>query len=640
MSELLAGESQRGNPPLEFAVAVWLGMPDDEIERGLREGWIRHPSAAAPRLHTEGPIPFPDQFRDGNGGEARSDDRTRIHAILRRLDGTLDAARFDAAWAEAGANDPARARAFRGFLARTLNVAHASPAEDGVPEPALAALEAAAAGASGRARFLHLDTMTGRDLETLARSDGGLRRALAAHENWALTGDRALAQLGDPEGRYDRFDRDTGEALLSDAWLGDRARHAAWRRAAAQGQALEVAGDGWRFIDRAAGDAVTLELRAAGDSLMHQVIFARDDGDSVSGGASTDRIHGGRGDDVLRGRAGDDLIEGGAGADILQGGSGRDHLSGQQGDDDLDGGAGRDQLEGGSGDDTLAGGRGDDLLRGGEGSDTYHFEQGDGTDIIDDAGGAIFIDDVALAGTMQRDGSGWRSDDGRYRVSLDDNDESALIITSTQDGDGGAADAIRVLGWTQGAFGITLGATDDPAEDFSESPRSDADLEDGRAPVALDDGRDDLSQSPPSSDIADNDAGLGADAAGSDAGSDATLAISGDVTDQPRRSLFDMTSLASDPLDTSTLVDFAAVIQVLENGWIPSPPDVDAPSRSEWVGLTPADLAEALAEGSDAADIEVGYPPVFDSRGIVEPPRPGDATAMARPELLLRATPA
>ena len=205
--------------------------------------------------------------------------------------------------------------------------------------------------------------------------------------------------------------------LLSDAWLGDRARHAAWRNAEAAGRPLEVDGDGWRFIDRAAGDSVSVELEGTGDRPVNQVIFARDDGDRVNGGAVTDRIHGGRGDDILRGRGGDDLLEGGAGDDALQGGSGRDHIAGQQGDDELDGGAGDDRLEGGSGDDELSGDRGDDVLQGGAGVDTYRFEGGDGVDTIEDDGGVVIVDDVAIAGTMRSNGDGWISSDGRFHFA-------------------------------------------------------------------------------------------------------------------------------------------------------------------------------------------------------------------------------
>jgi len=48
---------------------------------------------------------------------------------------------------------------------------------------------------------------------------------------------------------------------------------------------------------------------------MNQVVFGRDGGDTLDGGAAVDRLHGGRGDDVLNGSAGADYLEGGAGND-------------------------------------------------------------------------------------------------------------------------------------------------------------------------------------------------------------------------------------------------------------------------------------------------------------------------------------
>jgi hypothetical protein len=39
----IAENTASGAPPLAFAVAVWLGMPHDEIDHGLREGWVAPP---------------------------------------------------------------------------------------------------------------------------------------------------------------------------------------------------------------------------------------------------------------------------------------------------------------------------------------------------------------------------------------------------------------------------------------------------------------------------------------------------------------------------------------------------------------------------------------------------------------------
>src|SRR5688572_14214021 len=422
MSE--ASTSQR-NPPVDYVVAAWLGTPKEEIARGLREGWIRPPQGVDVRAWMEErgfaalgeaaseSVPSPPSPDEIEGDEPRADEvpdaRARLESLLRRIDPGLQAQTFSDAWNEAGADDESRAQRLAGFVAGELRISVDASA---ALTAQLGQLEDAAQNLAVDARFVRLAGHSGRALENLAAGDGGVRRALAEHSPWAIAGARELARLADPAGRYDRFDADTGELLLTDAWLGDRARHAAWRHAAVAGDPLGVDGDGWRFVDRAAGDDVSVTLEgSSGARPMNQVIFARDGGDRISGGAGTDRMHGGHGDDMLRGRSGDDLVEGGAGDDVLQGGSGRDHIAGQQGDDELDGGNGNDRLDGGSGDDELSGDRGDDLLLGGSGNDVYRFESGDGVDTIDDAAGVVIFDDTSVAGTMARRGDGWVSAD-------------------------------------------------------------------------------------------------------------------------------------------------------------------------------------------------------------------------------------
>jgi hypothetical protein len=125
----------------------------------------------------------------------------------------------------------------------------------------------------------------------------------------------------------------TGARLVSDAWIDDRAKLVAWRAAlGADPDAADGLSAGWRFVDRASGDAATLVVGPQADA-MNQVVFAHDGGDTLEGGAGIDRLHGGRGDDT---------IDGGAGSDFLEGGGGRDRYLFAAGDgvdtiDDTDG---------------------------------------------------------------------------------------------------------------------------------------------------------------------------------------------------------------------------------------------------------------------------------------------------------------
>ena len=563
------------NPPVDYAVAVWLGTPKDEIERGLREGWIRRPGFDVTAMSDE---PADDS--------TLPDVRARIAALLRRLDPALPSQTFDAAWHEAGSDEATRARCLADFLGRALNVRGESASD---LAQRLASLERAAEGIDTGARFVRFDGMTGRELEQLAMTDGSVRGALAEHSPWALAGSRELNRLGDASGRYDRFDPDTGEQLLTDAWLGDRARHSAWRSAASSGRPLEVEGDGWRFVDRAAGDAVAIELRGLADRPVHQVIFARDDGDRVTGSAATDRIHGGAGDDLLRGRAGDDLLEGGAGSDALQGGSGRDLVAGQQGADELDGGAGDDRLEGGSGSDELVGGRGDDLLRGGSGLDSYRFEAGDGSDTIDDDGGVVIIDDVTIAGTMRRHGDGWVSADSRFEFALEDggsNTRTLLIRAAEGAGEGDSRTTVRIANWTAGAFGISLADSDE--SDASEDEEDEQDEDASGAVIPM----------PPRQGDSGGDEG---EDAGADSGTDAALAS---LLPPPNAS-----GRTTGLFEALPVVDLQAVSQALDAWSPPAPPDIDSVANGP-VGITLADLGDALSESGGEADADGGTGPI------------------------------
>ncbi len=93
--------------------------------------------------------------------------------------------------------------------------------------------------------------MDGATLADLARTDVGYRYALAQLDSVALTGNRALFAGANVDGVLDRFDPDSGEVQLSDAWLADRGKFLAWKMAGDAGQSLGIDGDqNWTFIDR------------------------------------------------------------------------------------------------------------------------------------------------------------------------------------------------------------------------------------------------------------------------------------------------------------------------------------------------------------------------------------------------------
>ena len=615
------------NPPIDYVVAAWLGMPDREVARGLREGWIRAPAGVDARMWAEqrgfsegehvpeeegvGPIaapspeePAPPPLEDPTVRATRE----RIETLLRRVDPAMDGATFERAWDEAGPDDAARGANLSSFLATALNVAVEPAAEI---DTQLAALEERASAYVGDARFLRIAGATSAELQSLGAGDASVRRALAEHSSWALAGDTALARAADATGRYDRFDRDTGEALLSDAWIADRAKHAAWRSAHDAASARGFEEEGWRFVDRAAGESMTTLTGAAAAEWRHQVIFARDEGDRIVGDAGTDRIHGGIGDDILRGRAGDDLLEGGRGDDVLQGGAGRDRLAGQQGSDELDGGAGNDDLAGGSGDDELTGGRGNDVLRGGDGADTYRFDEGDGHDTIDDDSGVIVIDDVELAGTMLRSAEGWLSADRRFTFALEgEGTGRALVVRRTsQEESGGESMAIRIASWNDGAFGIALGSeADDPGGDDIDLNR----------------------QTP-----AGSEAPLGANAWPH---ADAAYATHSSGSEAPLPpDTFDW--LSSAPEDALAFVDMPRWSAALDAWASPPVPDVGSMS-GDTLGVTSYDVGDAVAGiASDGDDLDGAAHVFFPTLAMPGSPSRRDDGPRSPPDLLLRTSP-
>jgi len=565
-----------------YVVAVWMGMPKDEIRAGLRNGTVAPPvGEAADWLPAEGETPAAQETSSGapvhsaattlsgasnavsltstpfdtvsltstplsamsnalgpgsgfplpprpralpsvgattaNTIEAANDpvaaitiDRDAVHGWLSALDPDLITAAFDAIWERAGTDDSLRANRIFGYLGRTLLgddfTAASASATPEATNTAHAALTEFVADPDHRLRVVDLSGKNGAELAQLARNDLGYRYALAELDSIALCGNRALFAAHNANGKLDRFNGDTGEVQISDAWLADRAKFLAWKLAADDGQQTTIDGEqSWSFVDRAvkdtSGSALEIELVAAnGETLRHQVIFGTDDAEVITGRSGTDRIYGGGGDDVLRGGAGADRIEGGQGDDLVMGSAGADELFGNQGDDEIDGSSGADRLSGGGGTDTLTGGRGNDRLEGGEGNDTYVIDAGDGVDTIVDADGlgSIMLDGAALTGVAQNADGLWISADGRVEFAFSGEAEEGGVLTirafdGGADHDGRPANVIRLRDWHNGDLGIALGdgsagalAQSEFASDSAEDERTDDVTEAGRFAAGYD----------------------------------------------------------------------------------------------------------------------------------------------------------
>ena len=465
--------------PIPYITAVWSGMDREALIAGLRAGSILAPPGSPKGWLPPDTSSASQQRETSNSPEGDSAvvpiDRAKVKGWFDALDSKLENKTFDSIWSGAGANDPERAQTLTSFLTGALigKSTAWSDAPDGkqtmLASATAAALDAFLADPAHHATVVDLTKKTGTELAALAETDIGYRQALVAMQPLALVGNRALFAAQNADGHLDRFDPDSGESLLSDAWLGDRSKFLAWKNAQNAGKDLTIEGaQSWTFVDRgtrdAEGNPMTLELKSnSADATSNQVVFGNNESEVIKGQGGTDRIYGGGGDDVLRGGAGADHLEGGAGDDLVLGGAGNDELLGNQGADELDGGAGTDYLAGGSGDDILTGGRGNDRLDGGTGNDTYVIDAGDGTDTIVDADGvgSIVLDDSSVAGTMQRADDKWLSADGRleFGYSGDAEEGGTLTIQAfAEDGDHTAAptNVLSVKNWKNGDLGITL----------------------------------------------------------------------------------------------------------------------------------------------------------------------------------------
>lgn len=507
----MANEDTNKGLPIPYITAVWSGMSSADIEAGLAAGSILRPdgvpedstadaaafgsiaeglratstgsatAAAADGTHaattadsTVTAAVAADGIFTAIGSDSNTDGRKQVEEWLRALDPSLTDGTFDAVWTRAGATDAERATTLQRFLGETLL---------GEADAGHSALDTFVADPAHRARVVDLHGMTGAELARLASEDTGYRHALATRQPLALTGNRALFAHANAVGALDRFDPDTGEQLVSDAWLADRAKLLAWTSADSEDMVVTGSED-WTFVDRtsidAEGNPSTFELSTGNaDAGENQVVFGHDDDELLQGVRGSDRMYGGDGNDILRGAAGGDHLEGGRGDDLVLGGAGNDELAGNQGADELEGGRGSDRLTGGSGNDNLAGGRGGDHLEGGAGIDTYVIDEGDGADVIVDADGAgvIELDGMQIGGTMSAKGDGsWTSADGRIELALsgDPNEAGTLTIrASGEDGHSAPAspDVITVRNWKNGDLGITLAGT--PAASSTAGPNYD-----------------------------------------------------------------------------------------------------------------------------------------------------------------------
>lgn len=439
-------------PPMPFVVAAWLGFSRERIVQGLQRGSIAPPAGAPPGWLPAGE--GPDQLEDGDpptdpapipdatapsaesgvgeppageepGETAPADLRSRHRDLVRAIDASLDDARFDPLWQSSGADDATRGATVRDWLWRTIGVSPS--ADDGVD-----ALSLAIAARGTRGTLVSLAREGSTALADRARRDPAVLRALASLDAFAFAEVEGGAQPA-----IARFDPMNGDAALSDAWIDDRAKFLAWRGAlAADPDVAAASPSAWRFVDRTQGEGAQVTIGSTpGES--NQVVFARDDGDAVAGGAAVDRLHGGNGDDMLDGAAGDDLVEGAGG------------------DDTLSGGYGDDVLEGGAGDDRLSGGQGADHLAGGSGHDAYVFARGEGVDVIDDAdgAGAIVLDGITLDGSET---------DVGYSTENDGAGGTTLVVATGSRAT--ASGEIRVRDWQDGDLGIHVAAASSAPE--------------------------------------------------------------------------------------------------------------------------------------------------------------------------------
>ncbi len=261
--------------PIPYITAVWAGMSHDDIMSGLKAGSILAPPGS-PAGWLPDAISGAANSPGGLAAEVAAvqpalvaPSRAQVSDWFSAIDSELAPATFDSIWQSAGADDAARANTLTAYLARAL-LGSVIDAPDSRGETAtgftastLKALDAFVADPGHRATVVDLSDMAGTDIATMARGDIGYRHALFAMQPLALAGNRALFAASNADGHLDRFDPDSGESLLSEAWLSDRSKFLAWNSAARAGEDLEIEGtEDWTFIDRGAanGDGAPARL--------------------------------------------------------------------------------------------------------------------------------------------------------------------------------------------------------------------------------------------------------------------------------------------------------------------------------------------------------------------------------------------
>lgn len=229
------------------------------------------------------------------------------------------------------------------------------------------------------------------------------------------------------------YDPQTGEGVITEQWIVDRAQMLARLISRTNGSYGENTLRQFSYSDLASGKQAPMSTGVSNPLVM----FGDDGGRSFAGGANADHLYGGAGNDSINGLTGNDFVEGGRGRDSLTGGEGNDALYGMA-DDDI-----------------LVGGRGNDFLIGGEGNDRYEFSTGDGIDEIFEAGiaGQIVINGLPIPALKRSTplNNTWFTDDRAIAVTLiEELNESTLNIKY------GPGDLIVIKNFQPGMFGIRL----------------------------------------------------------------------------------------------------------------------------------------------------------------------------------------
>lgn len=390
-------------------------------------------------------------------------DKALVEALFRKIDANLSAAAFEGLYSAAGSTDEARNKSLFNAL-RKLITGDASALDDTKVGELRDKLNAAIDGGI-TGTILSLPQLSAQDILGRANTELGARYALFNLLPFALVGNTAVYDRHNQNSALFRYDPNTGEQLVSDAYLKDRADFMAVHLATPTGESSVPGTQSWIFEDRrqtgADGQPLRITTTATeAERATNRMIFGADDaaGEVVSGGNGADRLYGMGGDDILRGGAGDDYLEGGTGNDFLQGGRGNDELIGGAGEDELAGDAGNDKLVGGAGVDDLTGGRGDDRMEGGAGFDSYNIETGDGNDVIvdSDGKGEVLLDGVAITGADTVVDEKYQTADGKLKFTFAGDPAEGGTLT-IEFGEEDARQTIRIHDFKNGQLGIKIG---------------------------------------------------------------------------------------------------------------------------------------------------------------------------------------